>query len=382
MIDPPRRALYVRHDEIVEELARLTETTAHLKSQLEKPKSKLDSFKEYAGVVSLLLSLATGFFAIYSSFFAEPAKSRAEAQAKLHDILAQIVTLGQEYLREVQQGDTNANNGTLESRRNILLQQAEDLANRSGVASAEDQLSLGNSYVFGSRYEPALVHYRAALAVKAADPLTRASVQTQIGKLEFFGISGSTPQQGRQSFDDAEKLLNKVNSRQSRIALVQSIGIRSLAECSVGDPALGQQARTRAQEKVTVLARDPAISPQLIDIYRTRLATGFSNTHCGESVIGVKTTSATSVAVRAAGASISASTNKIDLSNQLMRLLVAHDYAAFEDKMTAAAQAQVPESRLAGCGKSKELGVASSSRLMLWSALGETEVLLSRSWGL
>jgi hypothetical protein len=41
-----------------------------------------------------------------------------------------------------------------------------------------------------------------------------------------------------------------------------------------------------------------------------------------------------------------------------------------------------PESYLAGCGKSKELGVASSSRLMLWSALGETEVLLSRSWGL
>jgi hypothetical protein len=142
------RELHVRHDEVVEEITRLSETIANLKKQLDKPKSKLDSCKEYAGVVSLLLSLATGFFAIYTSFFAEPAKSRAEAQAKLHDILAQIVTLDQEYMHELQQNDPTAANGTLESKRNILLQQAEDLADRAGVPSAEDQLSLGNSYVF------------------------------------------------------------------------------------------------------------------------------------------------------------------------------------------------------------------------------------------
>jgi hypothetical protein len=97
------REFKVRHDEIVEEITRLSEATADLKKQLDKPKSKLDSFKEYAGVVSLLLSLATGFFAIYTSFFAEPAKSRAEAQGKLHDVLAQIVTLDQEYMHELQQ---------------------------------------------------------------------------------------------------------------------------------------------------------------------------------------------------------------------------------------------------------------------------------------
>jgi hypothetical protein len=75
----------VRHDEIVEEISRLTETTANLQKQLDKPKSRLDRFKEYAGVVSLLLSLATGFFAVYTSFVAEPEKNKGEVQAKLHD---------------------------------------------------------------------------------------------------------------------------------------------------------------------------------------------------------------------------------------------------------------------------------------------------------
>ena len=97
--------------------------------------------------LSRCLSLATGFFAIYTSFFAEPAKSRAEAQTKLHDVLGQIVTIDQEYLREIQQGDPNANNGALQAKRNILSQQAEDLATQHGVPSAEDQFSLGNSYV-------------------------------------------------------------------------------------------------------------------------------------------------------------------------------------------------------------------------------------------
>jgi hypothetical protein len=42
----------MKHDEIVAEIGRLSETTANLKKQLEKPKSKLDRFKEYAGVLS------------------------------------------------------------------------------------------------------------------------------------------------------------------------------------------------------------------------------------------------------------------------------------------------------------------------------------------
>jgi len=334
------------HDEIVEELARLAETTTHLKNQLDKPKSKLDNFKEYAGVVSLLLSLATGFFAVYTAFFAEPAKSRAEAQGKLHDTLAQIVTLDQEYMHEIQQGDPSANNGALESRRNILLQQAEDLASKSGIASADDQLSLGNSYMFGSRYEPALVHFKAALALTTSDPIAKANAETQLGRLELYGISGSTPQQGRQSFDDAEKLLDKVDSRQSRIALVQSISIRSLVECTVGDPVLGQRARTRAQDKLTLLSNDPAISPQLIDIYRTGLVTGFANSHCSEPLPAATPPRASGAAPSTALPSVSASPNKIELSNEMMRLLVAKDYAGFERNMTATAQAQLPESHL------------------------------------
>ena len=82
----------MNHDEIVQEISKLTETTASLKRQLDQPKSKLDRFKEYAGVLSLVLSLATGFFAVYTSFVAEPQKSRTDAQAKLHDTLAQLMT--------------------------------------------------------------------------------------------------------------------------------------------------------------------------------------------------------------------------------------------------------------------------------------------------
>jgi Protein of unknown function (DUF3887) len=334
----------MKHDEIVSEIGRLSETTANLKKQLEKPKSNLDHFKEYAGVVSLLLSLATGFFAIYTSFVAEPEKSKTDAQAKLHDTLAQIVTLDQEYLRAVQQNDPNANNGALESKRNILLQQAEDLANKSGVASAEDQLNLGNQYEFGRRLEPALKHFRDALALAGKDPLMKATAQTRIGKLNFYGIDNSTKQEGRKHFDEAEQVLGKPTTLQTGIALVQSLGVRSWVECSFGDPSLGLQARTRAQDELALLARDPAVSPQVIDTYKVSLATGLSNTHCADTTPGA--VPAHVAALPAAAPQAPAPANKIDLSNQMMRLLVARNYAAFEANMTATAQSQVPESRL------------------------------------
>jgi hypothetical protein len=54
----------MHHDEIVAEIGKLTETTANLKKPLEQPKSRLNRFKEYAGVISLVLSVATGFFAV------------------------------------------------------------------------------------------------------------------------------------------------------------------------------------------------------------------------------------------------------------------------------------------------------------------------------
>lgn len=279
----------MRHDEIVAKISELSEATDSLKSRLEKPKSHLDRFKEYAGVVSLVLSLATGCFAVYTSFVTEPEKSRADAQSKLHDSLAQIVTLDQEYLKEVQQGDPSANNGALESKRNILLQQAEDLAGQRGVPSAEDQLNLGNAYLFGSRYDPALKHFRAALEIAGKDAATKANAETQIGKLEFYGVGGSSIKDGRASFDDAEKLLGKPTSGPTGILLVQALAARSYVECSVGDPTLGEQAHQRAVNELTLLAHDPTINPQLIDTYKVGLTTGLSNTHCAGSVSLVPT---------------------------------------------------------------------------------------------
>jgi hypothetical protein len=334
----------VRHDEIVEEISRLTETTANLQKQLDKPKSRLDRFKEYAGVVSLLLSLATGFFAVYTSFVAEPEKNRGEAQAKLHDTLAQLVTLDQEYMKAIQQGDPNANNGALESKRNIILQQAEDLANKLGVASAEDQMNLGNEYEFGRRLELALSHFNAALKLAGKDSLMKAAADTRIGKLNFYGISSSTKEEGRQRFEEAEHVLGKPTTMQSGIALIQSLGLRSWVECSFGDPTLGLQARTRAQDELAVLARDPAVSPQLIDAYKVSLATGLANTHCSEAVPSAMV--APGAAIPATAAPPPASSNKIDLSNHMTKLLVARDYAGFEANMTATAQSQVPENRL------------------------------------
>jgi hypothetical protein len=333
----------MRHDEIVEEISKLTETTAYLKSQLEKPKTRLDRFKEYAGIVSLLLSLATGFFAVYTSFWAEPEKSRADAQAKLHDTLAQIVTLDQEYMRAIQQNDPNANNGALESKRNILLQQAEDLASKSGVASAEDHFNLGNEYEFGRRLELALNHFNAARQLAGKNSLLKASADTRIGKLNFYGISNTTKEDGRQHFKEAEQLLGKPTTMQAGVALIQSLGILSWVECSFGDPTLGVQARAKAQDELAILARDPAVSPQLIDTYKVSLANGFNNTHCAEQPVAAPPTSG--MLPSPAITPVSAST-KIDLSNRMMRLLVERDYSAFEASMTSAAQAEVPLNRL------------------------------------
>lgn len=327
----------MKQDEIIEEIGRLKESTASLQKQLDKPKSSLDRFKEYAGVVSLLLSLATGIFAIYGSFIVEPEKAKGESQAKLHESLAELVTLDQEYLKEIQQGDPNANNGAIESKRNIILQQAEDFASKPGVASAEDQMNLGNEYEFGRRLEPALSHFNAALKLAGKDSLMKASADTQIGKLNFYGISGSTKEEGRHRFEEAERALGKPTTMQSGIALVQSLGIRSWVECSFGDPASGLQARTRAQDELAILARDPAVSPQLIDAYETSLATGLVNTHCFEAAPGAMSTPPTQPPV---------SSDRIDLSNQMLKLLVARKYAEFEANMTATAQSQIPVNRL------------------------------------
>jgi Protein of unknown function (DUF3887) len=334
----------VRHDEIVQQISKLTETTDYLKGQLQKPKSRLDRLKEYAGVVSLVLSLAAGSFAIYSSFVTEPAKSRADAQSKLHDVRAQIVTLDQEYLHELQQGDPSANNGTLASKRNILLQQAEDLAGQRDVASAQDQLDLGNAYVFGSQYDPALKHFKVALQLAGKDPAMKANAETQIGKLEFYGIGGSSIPDGRSLLVDAEKLLGKPASGPLGIELVQLLAVRSYVECSVGDPAFGEQAHQRALDELTLLTHDPAINPQLIDTYRVGLTTGLGNTRCAGVASPLPSTLTPTHVSTASNASLPES--KIDLSNRMMALLVARNYNGFEANMTSAARAQVPQNRL------------------------------------
>lgn len=335
----------MRHDEIVEKISELTESTTRLKSQLEKPKSSLDRFKEYAGVVSLVLSLATGFFAIYSSFVTEPEKSRVETQSRLHDILAQIVTLDQEYLHEIAQGDASANNGTLESKRNILLQQAEDLSGQRNIPSADDQLNLGNAYMFGSKYDLALKHFKAALQLAGNDTALKANAETQIGRLEFYGIGGASIPEGRAAFDDAEKLLGKPTSGQLGMMLVQSLAARSSVECSVGDTSLGEQAHQRALDELTVLSHDPTINPQLLDTTKVGLATSLSNTHCAA---GTAPSATAAQPPTATGASSLAPlpSNKIDLSNRMMALLVARDYGGFEGNMTSFAQSQISQSRL------------------------------------
>jgi len=334
----------MKHDEIVEEIGRLSETTLQLKAKLDKPKSKMDNFKEYAGVVSLLLSLVTGFFALFTSFVSEPEKTKTETRSKLHDTLAQLVSVNQEYMREIQQGDPNANNGALDTKRNILLQQAEDLASGNGVASAEDQLNLGNEYEFARKPELALKHFNTAMQLAGKDVLMKASAETRIGRLDFYGISGSTQKEGRQHFDEAEHLLRNPTTMQDGVALVQSLYIRSWVECAIGDPALGVQARARAQIDLTILARDPAVSPQLIDAYKVSFTNGFTTTHCA---VPIPTVILPSEAVPGGAAvQVPLPSNKLELSSQMMRLLVARNYAAFEANMTATAQAQLPESQL------------------------------------
>jgi hypothetical protein len=334
----------MNHDEIVEEIGRLSETTSQLRTKLEKPKTRMDNFKEYAGIVSLLLSLATGFFALFASFVLEPEKSKAESRTKLHETLAQIVTLDQEYLRELQQGDPNANNGVLQAKRNILLQQAEDIANSSGVASAEDQFNLGNAFEFGWRFEPALNHYYAALRLADKDALMMASADARIGRLNFYGINKSTQTEGRQHFDEAERVLGKPAAMQTGIALVQALTTRAWVECAVGDAALGMQARARAQDEVASLARDPVVSPQTIDAYKVSLVTGFSNTHCADGNSPPKSPAAGEPATTTLPMPLTS--NRIDSSNRMMSLLVARNYAAFEANMTSTAQSQLPENQL------------------------------------
>ena len=329
----------MKHDEIVAEIGRLTETTANLKKQLDQPKSKLDRFKEYAGIISLVLSVATGFFAVYTTLVVEPQKSRADDQAKLHEALAQIVSLDQEYLREVQQGDPNATNGTLQSKRNILLQQADDLAKRGNVASFEDQLNLGNEYEFDRMFEPAVRHFKTALSLAGNDPLKKATADTRIGKLDFYRISGSTPEDGRRLFEDAERALRQSNSSQAGVALAQSLGIRSWVECSLGDPTLGQQARLKSDAMLDQVARDPSISPQLVDMLRNGLATSLSTTHCAQSA-------AVTQAAPSGAHTPTVSGNKIDLSSQVMQLLVQRKYPELESRMNATVKSQVPIDQL------------------------------------
>lgn len=329
----------MKHDDIVAEIGRLSETTANLKKQLDQPKSRLDRFKEYAGVISLVLSVATGLFALYTTLVTEPQKSRAEDQTKLHETLAQIVSLDQEYLKQLQQGDPTANNGTLQSKRNILLQQAEDLADRKSVASFDDQINLGNSYEFGGVYDRAMSHFKAALKLAGNDLYKKALAETQVAMLDFYGISGGTKEDGRQQFDDAEKLLRQLNSSNMELALVRSLGVRSWVECYFGESEMGLAAKAKASSLLDTIARDPTMSPQLVDSLRVGLVTSLSNTRCAQ-LLSPPQLSPTGTPAPAV------SKSKIDLSDQIMQLLVQRQYAALESRMNATVSSLVPLDRL------------------------------------
>jgi hypothetical protein len=131
---------------------------------------------------------------------------------------------------------------------------------------------------------------------------------------------------------------------QTGIALVQALTTRAWVECAVGDAALGMQARTRAQDEVAALARDPVVSPQMIDAYKVSLVTGFSNTHCADGNSSPK--SAAAVVPGTTMVPMPLTSNRIDSSNRMMSLLVARNYTAFEANMTSTAQSQLPENQL------------------------------------
>jgi Protein of unknown function (DUF3887) len=329
----------MNHDEIVAELGQLRETTANLKMRLNQPKGKLDLFKEYAGILSLVLSLATGAFTVVDNFFLRPAKSRADTQTRLHETLASLVSVDQEYLKAAQAGDVSALNGTLEAKHNMLLQEAERLiAKGDHIATYDDQMTLAADYEFAHNLDRAATHFTMAIQ-SSNDPSEKAMAKARLAKLAFQRANGQTIEDGRRLFDEATSLIRDTNTSKSRIALVNISGFRSWSECSFGDTTAGQAAKVKTEELISQLASDPAVSAQALDQTKNAFETGLAGTHCFQLPKPAQTSPATSIGQPSVS-------NYLDVTNQVMDLLSERKYAEVEAMFSESVRRPFPQPQL------------------------------------
>jgi tetratricopeptide (TPR) repeat protein len=271
----------LNHDEIVAEIAKLTETTSNIQKQLTKPKTLLDRFKEYAGILSLLLGLLLSVFALRETLVTKPSEAIESDRNTLHNALIAIALVDGDYIKAQHDPTTPATAiGALSARRRILLNQAASLAAKKGVATDDDEAMLAGFYEWVGSYDAAIAHYTAAKKLANDNHMKEAYAEYKIATFNFMGFGNTSVADARARFAQAVQLMDNTDSTEARWEIAYIYQALSWCECSRGDRAMGESAKTKALAVVAKIASDPGVTSQSVDSFKTTLETSLNATLC------------------------------------------------------------------------------------------------------
>jgi tetratricopeptide (TPR) repeat protein len=259
---------------------------SELKEKIEKPKTPMGNFKEYAGIVSLVLGLVISSFTIYDSTVAKPAIAR-EAQAaardaqhlSLENTLASIMSLQQDFLKAQAENASPEVLSTLAGKLGYMVDVADKItANQKGLTSFRDEISLAEVCEGAGRTDEATLHYETALSLakspneKAEAEAKGATLECQLGKQK----------DAKEKFDDAIKLIEVVKDPPIQILLSQVYFNRALCECYAGELSAGNQSRNSAYKIMDhILDSVPSSVQSQLRGARKSMEQQWASTPCG-----------------------------------------------------------------------------------------------------
>jgi hypothetical protein len=175
----------VTHDDIVSSVSALEVKTKELREQIkalkkivDKPKTFGEKFKEYAGVVSLILGVVISIFTIRESVFTKPAAARDAKRVLLDTTLASLISVQQEFAKAQQEHAPPAVLSSIAERAGYIADSAErQTRGQGGLTSFEDEIALGEALEHKGDVSKAIAHYQSALTLASA-PSDKARADT------------------------------------------------------------------------------------------------------------------------------------------------------------------------------------------------------------
>jgi len=233
-----------------------------------KPKGIGDQVSKFAGLLGLVVSIATGGFTLYNNFIQKPKEDLAQAIAAINavnqDLSSKLPAISDPAVRQSVQ--IVANNQKV-----LHIQTAERLIKRLGRAVGTPELMvLGNEKLYFGDPKTSLSYFQMAVQ-RAQDPIFKGEALRMQGQAMFMLGDSAGIAQARASFENALDIMSKMQNFGASGYRANLLADWTIGEAFFGSCDLAKQKLSAFHKEVVASDVLPNIGDQLRANLSTRL---------------------------------------------------------------------------------------------------------------